>query len=395
MNRFHLYWLMPVLFAQRADLTILVETSQLTCGKPLEISRKALKALCDKSSGSIALGTFSRLYGGQAVVWRTTPVQPLNDAEGCSQLFNQVRPICDSVYQVTLIQAIEEAISKGYSSDILVLASGKETGRGISAGELRNYAKKKGVKLYLASIGWLMNDERTQSFFKQLAGTLEGETGTLIIIDPSSPDAAERLRGFIFKVWENSGKAPRSESAAMDGGNPSGTATGGSNPKIDLEKQDGSGMPKWIWIALAAGGGVLLLVLLILLLRPKSAPPPPVNVSPAPPSTSTLPPPQPVAPPAPTLRRLIVYYPHTRQEVNLSPSTAPISIGRAPDNTIVIADNTVSSRHARLFLQGTQWYIQDLGSTNGTFVNEQRVSQHPVRIGDKIRLGAIVVQIAG
>lgn len=99
------------------------------------------------------------------------------------------------------------------------------------------------------------------------------------------------------------------------------------------------------------------------------------------------------APPAPTLRRLIIHYPHGTQEVQLSPSPAPIHLGRAPDNTIVISDPTVSSRHARLYLQGNQWYIQDLGSTNGTFVNNLRVTQHPVRIGDQIRLGAIVIQV--
>ncbi|RMF46724.1 MAG: FHA domain-containing protein, partial [Bacteroidetes bacterium] len=94
-------------------------------------------------------------------------------------------------------------------------------------------------------------------------------------------------------------------------------------------------------------------------------------------------------------RRLVIYYPHGQQSVTLSSSTAPITIGRAPDNTLVISDPTVSSRHARLYLQGMQWYVQDLGSTNGTFVNDARVTQHPVQIGDKIRVGAIVIHLAG
>lgn len=132
------------LYAQQADLTILVETSQLTCGKPVEISRQALRVLCQNSSGSIALGTFSRLRGGQAVVWHTTPVQPLGEVDNCLRLFNQIRSVCDSVYQVTLLQAMEEAISKGYSSNLLVLASGKETARGLTVESLRSFAKRGG-----------------------------------------------------------------------------------------------------------------------------------------------------------------------------------------------------------------------------------------------------------
>ena len=48
-------------------------------------------------------------------------------------------------------------------------------------------------------------------------------------------------------------------------------------------------------------------------------------------------------------------------------------IGRAPSCTLVLDDDYSSSRHARIFPQGGQWFVEDLGSTNGTFVADQRV----------------------
>lgn len=383
-----------VLWAQqRADLAILVETSQLTCGKPLQNAQQALRALCQQGQGSISLSTFSRLQGGTAITPLTTPIQDLSDEIACTGLIERIRPRCDSVYMVNLLHAVEEVINKGYSANILVLCSGKETGRGLTVGEVRNLAKKKGVKIYVASIGWLANEDATQGFLKQLSGVLEGEEGTFIVADPAAPQSATILSNFVRRVWQRS----RGSGGSGDESSPSQINKGAVDTPPAPATPESPSIPPWVWIALAGAGVVVLIVLLIVLLRPKPAPtppPPPVVQAPAPMQTSAAPPP-PVAPPAPVLRRLIIYYPHTQQDVNLSPSTAPITLGRAPDNTIVIADNTVSSRHARLFLQGNQWYVQDLGSTNGTFVNEQRVSQHPVRVGDRIRLGAIVIQIAG
>jgi pSer/pThr/pTyr-binding forkhead associated (FHA) protein len=65
-----------------------------------------------------------------------------------------------------------------------------------------------------------------------------------------------------------------------------------------------------------------------------------------------------------------------------------LSIGRGPGNDVQIPDQTVSGTHARLSLQldGT-WLLEDLGSTNGTFVNGQRIQRQVVKRGDQLRLG--------
>lgn len=69
-------------------------------------------------------------------------------------------------------------------------------------------------------------------------------------------------------------------------------------------------------------------------------------------------------------------------------SGAPVTFGRAPDNTIVINDDFASSRHARISAQNGAWVLEDLGSTNGTIVDGTRMTT-PVRlrIGTRITIG--------
>jgi pSer/pThr/pTyr-binding forkhead associated (FHA) protein len=66
-----------------------------------------------------------------------------------------------------------------------------------------------------------------------------------------------------------------------------------------------------------------------------------------------------------------------------------ITIGRAPDNTIVIDDPSVSSHHAQLELSGEVYRLKDLESTNGTRVNGIPVTETALRFDDRIRFGGI------
>jgi pSer/pThr/pTyr-binding forkhead associated (FHA) protein len=71
-----------------------------------------------------------------------------------------------------------------------------------------------------------------------------------------------------------------------------------------------------------------------------------------------------------------------------------ITIGRANDATLVLADDYASSRHARLFPQDGQWIVEDLGSTNGTYLDRQKVTQPtPVPPGVPIRIGKSVLEL--
>lgn len=71
-----------------------------------------------------------------------------------------------------------------------------------------------------------------------------------------------------------------------------------------------------------------------------------------------------------------------------------ILIGRAPSCTLVLDDDYSSSRHARIFPQGGQWLVEDLGSTNGTYVADQRVeAPTPVPTGTPVRVGQSVLEL--
>lgn len=69
-----------------------------------------------------------------------------------------------------------------------------------------------------------------------------------------------------------------------------------------------------------------------------------------------------------------------------------ITIGRAPDNAIVIEDSSVSSRHAQLERSGETYRLKDLESTNGTRVNGLPVTETALRFDDRIRFGAVDVR---
>jgi hypothetical protein len=66
------------------------------------------------------------------------------------------------------------------------------------------------------------------------------------------------------------------------------------------------------------------------------------------------------------------------------------NIGRGPTNTIQISDNFISSEHTRLTFRNGVWYVQDAGSVNGTYVNNQPAREPlPARAGDIVRVGYI------
>jgi hypothetical protein len=68
-------------------------------------------------------------------------------------------------------------------------------------------------------------------------------------------------------------------------------------------------------------------------------------------------------------------------------------IGRHPACDVVMADTTVSRRHARLVFRDGGWIVQDLGSTNGTRLNGRPVGRCRVRPGDQLALGDQLLRI--
>jgi Inner membrane component of T3SS, cytoplasmic domain len=79
---------------------------------------------------------------------------------------------------------------------------------------------------------------------------------------------------------------------------------------------------------------------------------------------------------------------------SLDLSQQQITLGRANDATLVLNDDYASSRHARIFPQDGQWIVEDLGSTNGTYLDRQKVTRPtPVPLGVPIRIGKTVLEL--
>ena len=74
--------------------------------------------------------------------------------------------------------------------------------------------------------------------------------------------------------------------------------------------------------------------------------------------------------------------------------TAQVTLGRAPDSTLVIDDDYASSRHARIYLSEGSWVVEDLGSTNGTWIDRTRITQPTVLPpGTPLRIGRTTLQL--
>ena len=72
----------------------------------------------------------------------------------------------------------------------------------------------------------------------------------------------------------------------------------------------------------------------------------------------------------------------------------PVLIGRADDSSVVLTDDYASTRHARLSQRGSEWYVEDLGSTNGTYLDRAKVTTAVrVPLGTPIRIGKTAIEL--
>lgn len=96
------------------------------------------------------------------------------------------------------------------------------------------------------------------------------------------------------------------------------------------------------------------------------------------------------APDIPTITLTRVREDEAGEESQSFVNQAEITIGRSALSDYPIADDTVSARHARLSYHHNQWWVEDLQSTNGTFLNDERVSVPTVIVsGDELLCGQV------
>ena len=73
---------------------------------------------------------------------------------------------------------------------------------------------------------------------------------------------------------------------------------------------------------------------------------------------------------------------------------APLLVGRGADAAIRLDDDYVSTRHARIASNGDQWFVEDLGSTNGTYLGVHRLTQPAaLAVGSRFRIGKTTLEL--
>jgi diguanylate cyclase (GGDEF)-like protein len=87
---------------------------------------------------------------------------------------------------------------------------------------------------------------------------------------------------------------------------------------------------------------------------------------------------------------IVIYGPELGKRVQLG--TAPFDIGRSSKNDLPLDQESISRHHARITFDGAQYWVQDLNSTNGTYVNDAQVKEKPLRDGDQIRVGRSILK---
>jgi pSer/pThr/pTyr-binding forkhead associated (FHA) protein len=83
-----------------------------------------------------------------------------------------------------------------------------------------------------------------------------------------------------------------------------------------------------------------------------------------------------------------------QESTSITFSKSEVVIGRAEECDFQLKEEVISSQHARLFYRSSQWWVEDLHSTNGTYLNDERVDTPTVIIkGDELRIGHQIISI--
>lgn len=98
--------------------------------------------------------------------------------------------------------------------------------------------------------------------------------------------------------------------------------------------------------------------------------------------------------PTPVGPTTLVVYPPEGAKPRTVKLGASMTVGRTPECELLLEDTYVSQQHARLFGKNGAWYVEDLGSTNGTFVNDQKLAAPAmIQPGDRVRIGTTVLEL--
>jgi len=91
--------------------------------------------------------------------------------------------------------------------------------------------------------------------------------------------------------------------------------------------------------------------------------------------------------------RMLVVSEPDREDRTYPLEGEPVTIGRGESCRVVLGDTYASAFHARVYPQDGGWYVEDMGSTNGTYLNRMKVTEPvPINLGDQIRIGKTTLE---
>ncbi|SVC52494.1 uncharacterized protein METZ01_LOCUS305348, partial [marine metagenome] len=87
--------------------------------------------------------------------------------------------------------------------------------------------------------------------------------------------------------------------------------------------------------------------------------------------------------------KIIVQRGEDVREIDLAKDT--FSIGRTPENDLELKDSLISRRHSSIVRRGEEFHVYDLGSSNGTYVNQEKIEVRVLKDGDQVRIGETLI----
>lgn len=150
-----------------------------------------------------------------------------------------------------------------------------------------------------------------------------------------------------------------------------------------------------LWVFVFSVVGVLRGDLFGTRVTSRAAAPPARTPAPAPVKAPTpAPVPAPAKAPGRRTPRQVVVTEGPLRGTTITLGQQSVLIGRSPESTLVLDDDFASGRHARIFPEDGEWFVEDLGSTNGTFAGQQRVSgPQRLAVGSMLKIGTTVLEL--
>ena len=84
---------------------------------------------------------------------------------------------------------------------------------------------------------------------------------------------------------------------------------------------------------------------------------------------------------------------NTKPRSFLCQGEGELLVGRSADLDLVLSEEMVSRKHAKMTIQGSSFTLTDLGSTNGTYVNGEKIRRHELSVGDRVLLGTSIIRV--